>query len=57
MPMLGPVSILKKYFGLQPNQTLAQFGAEVKDFRESNPEGYAETVNDCANALGVEVKP
>lgn len=49
--MTGAV-ILKKYFGLKPNQKLQEFAAEI---RALTPEAKDELVRLAAEELGVEV--
>lgn len=55
MNKLKPTVVLKTFFGLLPNQTLADFAAEVRTLRE-NEASYREAVTLAAEALDKEVE-
>lgn len=52
---MKPTVVLKTFFGLLPNQTLADFAAEVRTLRE-NEASYREAVTLAAEALDKEVE-
>lgn len=52
MEKMTPVSILRKFFGLKPGQTLQDFLAELKTL---SPDERKELAELAAKVLGVEV--
>ena len=51
MEKMGPVKIIKKFFGMKEGQTLTQFAKEIKDLGDAKKE----VVELAAKELGVEV--
>lgn len=48
--MKSKISVMKEFFGMQPNQTLTQFAAEVKALTEDEK---LELARGCAKNLGL----
>jgi hypothetical protein len=53
MPQIGFVKAMKDYFGLQPGQTILQFGAELKALSYDEKLDFAQSLRsvgiDCAD--------